>query len=109
MPIIFKKQMTPINEITEAEFNQFIHHHRKHEYTQAEAVELLNLVRKYINKNQASCLSCGNTLREAKTAANEFYLANKDKIIAILDARNKAQEEKPAPVENNTTKKNSKK
>ena len=95
--------MTPITEITPDVFNQFIHHHRKFEYNQAEAMELINLVRKYINKNQATCLSCGNTLREAKTAANEFYLANKDKIIEILDAKNK-----PAPAQNNTTTKTKK-
>lgn len=95
--------MTNINEITEDEFNAFIMHHKKHEYNQAEAMDLLNLVRKYINDRQANCFSCGNALRDAKTAANEFYMANKDKIIAILDARNQ-----PAPSQNNTQNKTKK-
>jgi len=103
IPIKTKIQMTNINEITQAEFDAFVYHKTKIEYNQAEAMDLLNLVRKYINPRQASCFSCGNALRDAKTVANEFYMANKEKIQSILDARNT-----PAPVQNNTQNKTKK-
>jgi len=103
MKIIFNKikiQMESIENITQEEFDAFAYHHRKHEYNQQEAMDLVNLVRKYIY-NAPSCINCNNNIREVKTNANEFYLANKDKIQLILDARN-------APVQNNTPNKNNK-
>jgi hypothetical protein len=98
MPIIPIKQniMKTLEEITREEFNQMEKHHKQYMYTEAEAMEVVNLVRFYINSRQPSCMSCSNSLREAKTMLNEFYLANKDKMIQILTEREKVKEEEKA-------------
>jgi hypothetical protein len=86
IPIKRREPMTNINEMTREELNAFRYHKAKFEYNQAEAMDLLNLVRKYINQNQPSCFSCGNALRDTKTAANEFLMAFGDEIEARLNA-----------------------
>lgn len=67
--------MTNRNNMTRQELELFKYHKKKIEYTQSEGMELVNLVRKFIDDRQASCFSCGNALREAKTVANEFLAA----------------------------------
>jgi len=79
--------MKKLEEITREDLEKFKYHKTKIEYTQPEGMDLVNLVRTYINDRQASCFSCGNALREAKTAANEFYMANKDQMEAIVLAK----------------------
>lgn len=76
--------MTDKNEMTREELNAFRYHRTKIEYTQSEGMDLVNLVRKFINDRQATCFSCGNALREAKTAANEFLAAFGPEIEARL-------------------------
>lgn len=65
--------MTHRNEMTREELNAFKQHKSKISYSQAEQMELLNLVRKFINQNVPSCLACSNNFRDIKTMANEFY------------------------------------
>lgn len=85
--------MTDKNEMTREELNAFRYHRTKIEYTQSEGMDLVNLVRKFINDRQASCFSCGNALREAKTAANEFLAAFGPEIEARLISEETIQPE----------------
>lgn len=71
--------------VTWEELSQMKIHHRKTEYSNQEATEVVNLVRKYVDQHQGSCVSCGNNLREAKTKLNTFYLMYKDSIEARLN------------------------
>jgi hypothetical protein len=86
--------MTHRNEMTREELERFRYHRLKTEYTQAEGMELVNLVRRFINDRQASCFSCGDALREAKTSANEFLAAFGNEIELKLQS-----EENPISVE----------
>lgn len=76
--------MKKLEEITREDFEKFKFHKTKIEYTQPEGMDLVNLVRTYINDRQASCFSCGSALRDAKTAANEFYYAFGEQMEAIV-------------------------
>lgn len=79
--------MESIENITQEELDAFAMHHKKYEYSNDESMALINLVRKYIY-NAPSCMSCTGGLREVKTNANEFYLANKEKMQMIIEKRN---------------------
>lgn len=86
MPFIQIKQhkMLKIEEITQTDWDRMLAHKSKIEYNQAEAMDLVNLVRTYIFEGQPSCMSCGGTLRSAKTRMNEWIMANREKVETIL-------------------------
>ena len=67
-------------EVTQQELEAMKRHHRLTEYTNQDSIELVNLVRTYINPHAPSCTSCHSNLRDAKNALNSFYLENKDAI-----------------------------
>ena len=75
-----------LTQITQQDFTAFLKHKRLLSYTQADVVELDNLIRKYINKHHTSCSTCGNSLREAKDTANQFLANNMAKIQELLSA-----------------------
>lgn len=94
MPILYQSNKinetmttTPATEVTRAELDIMATHHRKMEYTANEQEQVFGLVRKYINPHQATCATCSNNLRDAKTQLNEFYLRWKNDIELILLAQ----------------------
>ena len=100
IPIKRQQPMTSHTEMTREELNAFRAHKQKIEYNQAEAMDLLNLVRKYINKNQPSCFSCGNALRDAKNTANQFLMDFGEIIEARLQVQENTIIEESKPITN---------
>jgi phage gpG-like protein len=62
-----------IKHLTEEDFNLFKKHRTLLYYTTADANELMNIVRKYVDPHIGNCLTCNNTLRHAKDIANQYY------------------------------------
>lgn len=100
--------MTHRNEMTREELNAFKEHKAKIAYSQSEQMDLLNLVRKYVNQNVPSCLTCSNNLRDIKTLANEFYVKFHEEIEARLNLEENTQTER-LEVNKNDGKKGNKK
>lgn len=72
--------MKTIKDITKEEFAAMARHRHLLEYNINDQVELINLVRLFINKHQPDCLTCHGSLRQAKNDLNAFYENNKGAI-----------------------------
>jgi len=72
--------MSNPEEVTQEEFDKMKLHHRKYDYTNVEAIEVVNLVRKYINPRCPTCVTCTSNLRDVKKELNTFYLFHKESI-----------------------------
>ena len=67
-------------EVTQQELDLMKKHHRMSEYTNQDAIEVVNLVRAYISPHAPTCLTCHSNLRDAKNSLNTFYLFHRDSI-----------------------------
>ena len=65
------------------------------EYTNQDAIEVVNLVRAYINPHAPTCLTCHSNLRDAKNELNTFYLFHRDAIEKRLSSAGQIEEEQP--------------
>jgi len=68
--------MEKYTEITKEEYLLMKKYHRQFAFSKDEAMDIVNMNRKYVNPNTPSCMSCHSNLRTAKNELMTFYLAH---------------------------------
>jgi hypothetical protein len=97
MPLIFSNlnknnlNMESPENINQAEYDNLKRYHKAISYNNDELMDMVNLSRRFVNKNTPSCLTCHSSMRDTKTALMSWFLYNETRIKTNLDAQIVAQ------------------
>lgn len=94
MPILYSSKNNKINymleniqNITKEDAKFIIDVQTKYEFYPKQVVEMVRIVRLYVDPNQQNCATCGSSIRTAKDKIIVLYKKNKDLIdtLAVSD------------------------
>ncbi len=80
--------MNELIDISEYEFDLLKRLKKNISYTPSEIDFLLEITKRFINKDARACYTCSNSIKDFKQTIYTWFNANEEKIKAQIDAQN---------------------